>query len=376
MRKQVAVILLLTVFLAGCKENIEKDKKSKGEALSWSEPDYRAFSVPLAASFHHYFESLHNAGRFNGNVLILRDGQLFKESYGYSNYRTKEELSLNHKFQLASASKPFTATAVMQLVQRGKINLSDSIQKFFPNFPYHGVTVRRLLNHRSGLGNYMYITDSLWQNRQIPMCNENALDSFIKEEPAIYYPPNSRFDYCNTNYFLLSAIVEEVSGLSFESYMAKYIFDPLGMKNSLVYSNMDYMEMDSVAVGHNAYGTPKADFYLNGVVGDKGLFTTVEDMFRFERALTNGEILLPAYSDLMEIPNSKLNRKYKSYGLGWRIKYVKNGLKVVYHNGWWRGFRTYFIRVPSKDIVIIALTNSMRGSFLKTNELVGLVLEE
>jgi hypothetical protein len=101
MRKQVAVILLLTVFLTGCKENIEKERNLKGEGLSLSESNYSAFSGPLAASFHHYLESLHNAGRFNGNVLIFRDGQLFKESYGYSNYRTKEELSLNHKFQLA-----------------------------------------------------------------------------------------------------------------------------------------------------------------------------------------------------------------------------------------------------------------------------------
>jgi CubicO group peptidase (beta-lactamase class C family) len=152
---------------------------------------------------------------FNGNVLIVQKGQvLYQNSFGFAHIKQKDTLTSDSRFQLASLSKPFTAIAVLKLIQEGRVNLDDSVQRFFPEFPYHGVKVDMLLSHRSGLPNYIYsFTDSIRHGKKYPD-NLDIMDWYAKvvPTPTPYNRPGRSFNYCNTNYCVLAAIVEKVTG--------------------------------------------------------------------------------------------------------------------------------------------------------------------
>ncbi len=172
---------------------------------------------------------------FNGNVLIAQKGVvLYEKSFGYAHLKEKDSLRVDHAFQLASLSKPFTAVAVLKLYEANKLDLQDSIQHFFPDFPYHNVTIQELLSHRSGLPNYTYaFMDSVRHGQKYPP-NTTVMHWFaaVKPTPTRYGYPGRSFSYSNTNYLVLAAIVEKVSGVSFEQYLRKHIFVPLGMKHT------------------------------------------------------------------------------------------------------------------------------------------------
>jgi CubicO group peptidase (beta-lactamase class C family) len=220
----------------------------------------------------------------------------------------------------------------------------------------------------------MYITDSLWLDQDIPMCNDNLLDSFIVKNPAPYYPVDRKFNYSNTNYFLLAAIAEKVTGMEFGSLVQKQIFDPTGMTHSQIYSDMDMRDIPNLAIGSENRRWHIPDYYLNGITGDKGVYSTTEDMLKLHMALQDGSVVSYASSQNMYAPRSKFNYKNGSYGLGWRIVKKRNDYpRIIYHLGWWRGYRSYFIRIPEEDIAIILLSNLARGKFMGKEELLDLI---
>ncbi|MGB0391961.1 MAG: serine hydrolase domain-containing protein, partial [Salibacteraceae bacterium] len=335
---------------------------------------FQKFDSLTQAKIDRFFQIKKSAGVFNGNILFYKSGKLYKNSYGVNNYIEKTPLNDSSIFQLASGSKPITAIAVMQLVEQGKVSLNDSVSKHIPNFPYSGITIEMLLSHRSGLSNYMYITDSLWLNQDIPICNDNMLDSFIVKNPDPYYPVNYKFNYCNTNYFLLAAIVEKVTAMEFGSWVQINVFDKLEMRNTQIYSDMDMRSIPNLAIGSENRRWHIPDYYLNGITGDKGVYSCTDDMLKIHLALQDGSILDYATSQNMYEPRSKFNYKNGSYGLGWRIvKERKDYPRIIYHLGWWRGYRSYFIRIPEEDIAIIVLSNLARGKFMSKEELINLI---
>lgn len=358
----------------GCEEGAGSDQKEEIKRNKSVEvtAEPKRFSQDQIERFDIFFNTLPDNRSLNGNVLIYQEGKVFQNSYGFANITERDTLKGDEVFQLASVSKPITATLIMLLQEKGLLNIKDTVSYYFPDFPYENITLEMLLSHRSGLSNYMYITDAIWDDKGLAMCNENVLDSLITKAPDPYYPPDSRFNYCNTNYFLLAAIVEKVTDMNFEAAAEKYIFSPLGMNNTFVYSDMDYASIPNLAIGHNAFGQHKPDFYLNGVTGDKGVFSTTEDLLRFDLALKSEELISRESIKDMYEPRSKFDSKGLSYGLGWRIN-NNYDFEVIYHNGWWRGYRSYFLRVPEKDLTVIILTNTVRGSFLKPKDLMGLV---
>ncbi len=364
----------MSVMLFGCKGSAGSDQEKINPSPKHVQAVIQkpAFDRADSMRFEEFFTQLSHGSAFNGNVLIYHKGKIFEKSYGLADFQTGETLTKSHLFQLASGSKPLTATLVLMLQDKGMLNIKDTVQFYFPDFPYSGITLEMLLSHRSGLSNYMYITDDIWENKDIPICNENILDTLIQKAPNPYYTPDTRFNYSNTNYFLLAAIVEKITGMSFESAALKYLFQPAGMDETFIYSNMKYTQIPRVALGHNAYGRVKADFYLNGVTGDKGVFSTAKDLYIFDRALTRYELLRQTTLESMYTPRSPFDRRGKSYALGWRVDNNFDDL-VIYHNGWWRGYRSYFIRIPERDLAVIALSNTTKGSFIKVAELVNLV---
>ncbi len=317
-------------------------------------------------------------GGFNGNVLVVQKGEvLYEKSFGFAHLRDKDSLDKASRFQLASLSKPFTAVAVLKLIQKGRISLDDSVQKFFPDFPYHGVKVNLLLSHRSGLPNYIYsFPDSVRHGQKYPS-NIDIMNWYanVKPTPARYNFPDRSFVYCNTNYSVLAAIAEKVTGKSFEEILSEEIFVPLGMKNTFLITDTTLLASKNRTVGHQ-YGRAIAKDFYDEVVGDKGLYSTTEDIYRFYAGLEKGlilnkEILAEAFK-----PRSFEKKGIRNYGYGFRMHtYPDNSVRFIYHGGWWKGYNTMFWICPESESVIIVLGNTYNRATYDIKDLL-LVLEE
>lgn len=329
----------------------------------------KEFNPEAVSRIDDFFAYRNKIGRFNGVVLFADGDKIFEKAYGYSNFQYRDSLSVNTSFQLASVSKPVTAVATLMLKERGKLSLSDSVQKFIPDFPYEGITVEQLLSHRSGLGNYVYWSEKYWANQDSLMSNDDVLRLMAEHKPAVYYRPNQRYFYNNSNYELLASIVEKASGQSFEEFLDENIFEPLDMENSYLYT-IDSLADHDEATGYENKRRPYTPFFLDGVHGDKGLYSTVGDLYKFDQGLRSGKLL--SDSTITEAYTNRSKSFRKPYGLGWRLAEY-NGKKLIYHHGWWRGFKSYFIRSIEDDKTIIVLTNMVNGTKLNNDILLDLL---
>lgn len=322
---------------------------------------------------HKYFQRRHDKIGFNGTVLFAEEGTIvYKEAFGYSDIKKKEENKIDTKFQIASASKPFTSYAIMLLKQRGKLSYEDSVQHYFPEFPYKGITIKLLMIHKSGLPEYFYFADKLWKDRTKTITNTDVINLMIEEQPKRYYLPDKKYNYINTNYCVLAAIVEKITGNKFIDFMNNEIFKPIGMNNTFIYDRSEEISDENYAVGYARRKRKAEDSYLNGVVGDKGVYTTVEDLLKFDQALYNGEpVLNEVLKDAFEPAHEKLYI-HDNYGFGWRINAADTTNKIVYHTGWWKGYRSWFIRELGEKKTIIVLSNMSNQSVFGTKELLKL----
>ncbi len=366
----VFVIVLISLFFVKSEQPSRKISFSLSDTIKIKiNPEH----VKKSKQLHKYFNKRHNKNGFNGAVLFAEKGEvIYKNTFGYLNFKTKEKIKLNTKFQIASVSKPFTSYAIMLLKQEGELNYEDSIQQYFPKFPYKGITIRLLLIHKSGLPEYFYFADKLWKDKKKPITNNDVINLMIEQQPQRYYLPNKKYNYINTNYCLLAAIVEKITGDTFEEFMHEEIFEPLEMNNTFIYNKSRDSKHENVAIGYIKRRRRAEDSYLNGVVGDKGVYTTVEDLLKFDRALYNGE---PVEKEILEEAFKPAHKRLyinDNYGFGWRINAADSTNKIVYHTGWWKGFRSYFIRELGKKKTIIILSNISNRSVFGTRELIKL----
>nr|WP_262914626.1 serine hydrolase domain-containing protein [Pontibacter vulgaris] len=295
-------------------------------------------------------------------MVTKYDKVIYKGAFGYADFYRKDTLTTETAFQLASVSKQFTAMAIMMLQERGKLQYDDSVQQFFPDFPYKGITIRQLLTHRSGLPNYTYFSDELWPNRNIDITNNDVLNLMAVHKPKTYLQPNARFNYSNTGYFLLASIVEKVSGMPFANFMQANIFRPLQMKHTFTFSKNMAALTGPIATGHTGGRQMRTSDYLDTVLGDKGVFSTVEDLYKWDQALYTDKLV--KHETLKEAftgSRTDKNRK-EDYGFGWRIKQLESGDTVVYHAGLWHGYTTYLLRNPKDHSALIVLSNLPNGS--------------
>ncbi len=383
------VYLLLISFslaltgLQACSSKAEKEKKiAENKRIRQAEDD-KADSLlllypkknedPWIADF---VENLHRKYRFNGNVLVAKNGKIiYQGAKGWADYLHRDSLKINSEFELASITKTFTGVAIMQLVEVGKLSLDDNVKKFFPNFPYEGITVRLLLSHRSGMMNYVYFIDDIWRAEKRDMkkgiTNSQVMQIIAERKPNPYTKPDKVFHYNNSNYMVLGAIIEKVSGQSYAKYMDEHLFKPAGMKNTHVYSKAEYDKIPVDVVGHdrNNFRYSVVQNFLDGPVGDKGIYSTVHDLLLYDKYLRNERFLKSASLDSAYIGRNKAVNGHFNYGYGWRIFDGKNMDKVVYHTGWWHGFRHIYVRDLSKNIVVIFLGNLTNGSLMQLDDL-------
>ncbi len=326
------------------------------------------------------FSDLASKG-LNGVVLYGEQGQVvYKKAFGFRDLskRQKDSLRVDDAFQLSSDSKMFTAEAIMLLKAEGKLDYDDDVKKYIPELPYEGITIRMLLHHRSGLPRYDAMADTYWPSRRVPFTNEAMIKMLSEKKPVPYGVPDANFFYNNINYALLASVVERVSGRHFEDFMRDRIFEPLGMSHSYIYS-MRYddevsMYMPTEVQGHDLHkrGPSKVqNDYLNGVMGDKIMFSTVEDLYLFNLALDDNILLPDSLQQEAFVPGSPEWKKKENYGFGWRMS--KDYPNMYFHFGWWKGYRSLVVRDVAHRRFLALLCNTTMT--IPTDETFGLVAD-
>ena len=318
--------------------------------------------------------------KFNGCVLVAQRGQvIFSNSYGYSDLKNKTALKINSAFQLASISKTLTSAAILLLKDQGKLKLTDSIQQYFPGFPYHHITIKLLLSHRSGLSNYIYFGEPYCDSKNCyngkTFDNEAMLQIMMSDKPAAYAAPNKKFEYCNTNYALLAMIVEKVSGMRFAEFMKQNIFIPLGMNDTWIHDPKTDGMHTNKTTGHTAGGKYVEEKFADDVIGDKGVYSTVDDMLKWDQALYSEKLLKKETIIEAFTGYSNEHKGKRNYGYGWRLIDDGKNPKIVYHNGWWHGYATLFFRRPSDQTTVIILSNKFGGGTYHIEDILSILNE-
>lgn len=370
MRIQAILCLLLPVLLGSSAVRIPTDD---GMRLIPDVPkEVPAFANDKAERIHKFFQHANKAGYFNGTYLFFKNDSMVKGKIGFANFKTRDTLLPDDLFQLASVSKTITGTAIMTLFQEGRLTLEDSVHWYLPELKRRNLTLRHLLTHTSGLPDYFNFSDQYWPDKSRHMENGDVIRMLNKLHYTYFRKPGTIYDYCNTNFVLLSAVVEEVSHMPFRSFVRKRIFEPAGME----YSHVNYF--DSVPLeryplqGFEGGWRLIQDVPQNGTSGDKGVYSNTWEMFRFDRALRSPFFLHRAIRDEMYRPMVPTSSSGSYYAHGWRVTWI-NMRKWAYHNGWWKGFRTYFWRCLDDDRCFVVLTNNVAGRFMPTREMVALL---
>lgn len=321
-----------------------------------------------------FMMELHKKRGFNGNVLVAKKGKIiYENAIGWADYLHRDSLKIDSQFELASISKTMTGTAILMLAEQGKLKLDQTVNQFFPDFPYPGITIRMLLSHRSGLMNYVYFVDRIWKSQHKSeskgITNADVMKLIAEYKPGVYTKPNVQFHYNNSNFMILGAIIEKVTGRPYSQFMKQNIFTPCGMKHTAVYSKAEYDKIPVDVVGHDrTWRYSVVQNFLDGPVGDKGIYSTVKDLYLFDRCLRRGDLISKAWQDSAYTGHNEMVRGHFNYGYGWRT-FEGSGHKVAYHTGWWHGFRHIYLRDLTEDVTIILLSNLTNGSLLQLDEL-------
>jgi CubicO group peptidase (beta-lactamase class C family) len=306
-------------------------------------------------------------------VLVMRDGRpLLMEGYGLADVANRQTITSCTRFELASVSKTFTATAVLILQQRRLLSIDDDIRKFIPELPrYPGgsIRIRHLLHHVSGLTDYLDL-DNVPKKNGDYWVNADYLPSLAKEE--LDFPTGEKYEYNNTNYMLLGLVVERAAKKAFGDFLREAIFVPAGMKNTFVYSDPASIPVNSTPPCNNAVGyeTPNGKWVARWgfppghrqvehlEVGDGAVWSSLEDMARWDAALRTNALIKPDTMKLA-LTSSKQN---KDYGLGWELYHNDDGALYGYgHDGYWKGFNTSYYNYLTGNHTTVLLSNRGRG---------------
>ena len=294
----------------------------------------------------HCFEN----NLFNGTILVSENGKvIYRKAFGYVDMETEEKLKPESSFYLASVSKQFTTMAIMILKERNKLSYEDKLSKFFPEFPDYadGVTVRHLMTHTSGIPDHYRLGAY-----KVDLKNADVRDLLVKQE-KLDFEPGERFSYSNGGYVMLAMIVEKASGMPFHKFIKKNIFDPLKMKNTLVYDESK-PKVDNRAKGHHHISG--YDDYEILTSGAGGMYSVIDDLYKWDQALYTEKLVSKETLEEAFTPVKLNSGEISNYGYGWGIQETDNG-KIVSHSGGMNGYRTYIRRDLSKNNAHVILTN-------------------
>jgi CubicO group peptidase (beta-lactamase class C family) len=293
-------------------------------------------------------------------ILVARDGkEIYSHGFGIADLANDTPITTKTKFRIGSITKQFTAAAILKLQEEGKLKVTDKLSKFFPDFPRGDeVTIRQLLNHTSGIKSFTSKLDFM-EKVTAPATNDQMIDSFKNDKYD--FDPGTNMSYNNSGYFLLGAIIEKVSGKSYNDYLRDTFFKPLGMNDTGVHTSTAVLKHEATGYDYAGGKTTKAlnwDMSRAGAAG--ALYSTVEDLMRWNEGIFNGKVLsddslkaafTPLKLDSGETP-------MMPYGYGWVIDEYR-GLKTISHGGGLQGWSSFLIRYPDENVTVTVLHNAL-----------------
>lgn len=287
-------------------------------------------------------------------IGVARGGDVvYRKAYGFAEIEAETPLTLEDVYQIGSLTKQFTAAAVMELVEQGRIALDDSIQEYLPDFDTQGhtVTIHHLLNHTSGIRSYTAIYG------MNPVPRETVLDT-VQKHP-FDFAPGERFLYNNSGYYLLGVILEAVTGVPYGQYLQERFFEPLGLE-STSYCGYEGREVPvGYAAGDNGLTTAQlSDMKFSGAAG--GLCSTVEDLLSWQRALVTGDVVGADSYERMTTPARLESGEAMTYGYGLSVGELE-GERRIAHGGGIPGYNTYLSYYPADSLGIVVLVNTTPG---------------
>ncbi|WP_343658641.1 serine hydrolase domain-containing protein [Chryseobacterium sp.] len=289
----------------------------------------------------------YSQGEFNGSVLIVKNGQMVCDTtLGFRNIEKGLKADKNTSFYIASLSKSFTAIAILISEQKGLLKLDDKASMFV-NLPEYAenVTVRQLLHHTSGIRDY----ENLFSKKGLT--NQDVIN-WLFNLKNLDFIPDSQFKYSNSGYIILAQIIEKVSGKSYPDFIREQIITPLKMNNTYVYESNTVIQ--NRASGYNKQKKP--DDYSILTTGDGGIYSTPEDLYKFDQALRNYTLINKENTIMMYSPFQLTSGQTSNYGFAWFIE-NESGEKSVMHTAGLNGFKALFWRDLKNNSCIIALTN-------------------
>ena len=322
-----------------------------------------------------FISDMKSKGFATGNILVYENGEIvFQSSDGLRSIDPIDSLTLNSQFRLASVSKQFTGVAIMKLKQSGNLDYDQKVNTILMDFPHDNITIKHLLHHTSGIADYIEIIKENFvpQNstKRYILGNNEVLNIFYDTNPKLNFQPGEEFEYSNTGYLVLASIVEKISKQHFRDFLKENIFEPFGMSNTTLYN---YQEGNDPNMPNRVFGYQKElnqknyklnDYHIvNDVRGDGGIYSTLNDLYKWNMALVNYKVLPKEYLDEAWSWGTLNNGEKIIYGFGWfRFLEDKTKPKNVFHSGGWVGFATYlFNEIETKSGYII-LTNNSTGS--------------
>ena len=338
------IIFIFVLYLLGCStDNSSRDKVSKIDEL---------------------MTTVYENGQFNGSVLVGENGKvIYNKGFGFANMAWNIPNKSNTKFRIASITKQFTSMLIMQLVEEGKIDLDGLLSDYLPDYRKdtgEKITIHHLLTHTSGIPSYLglpgFWSDSTRNHYQIDYMVKNFHSGDLEFEPG------SKYNYNNTGYYLLAVIIEKVTGKSFRENLQERILNPLLMTNSGIDRNEEILKNKAAGYMKSLTGLVKDPyFYMPNALGAGNMYSTVEDLYLWDRALYSDKLLSKKYKDIMFTPF--LN----NYAYAWSIHKIPLGestdsVQVISHSGGFNGFNTIIYRLIKNKHLIVIFNNTGRTS--------------
>lgn len=287
------------------------------------------------------------------SVLVLREGAaVIRASYGLADREVQSVVTPATNFRLASVSKQFAAACILLLMEEGRLQLDDPVGRWLPSLPpaTRDVTLRQLLTHTSGLIDY----EDVIPVSMTEQLHDADVLTLLESQDRTYFPPGSGYRYSNSAYVLLGLIVEQASGKTFTDFLAARVFTPLGMSNTVAHV------AGRTLVSHRAYGythengewTRTDQSQTSATLGDGGIYSSSDDLAKWDAALYDGRLLRPESLAMAFAPATATDDPDVEYGFGWRI----TG-ETLWHSGESTGFRNVLVRYPKRRLTVIVLTN-------------------
>jgi CubicO group peptidase (beta-lactamase class C family) len=316
-------------------------------------------------------------------ATLVRNGRIeYRRVFGFADLDARTPITPDTQFLLASLTKQFTAMAIMILAERHKLQFDDTLAKFCPEFPAYArtIAIRNLLNHTAGLTQYddilgVKLDENYFRSSKSPPAAHELTSAevlqLLSRQEKLRFTPGDKFEYSDSAYVVLGQIVERLTGERYAEFLKETIFDPLGMHNTLVVDERK-QKVPRLALGYAKRDGKWRDVTYspeNTVYGEDGIYSTINDLYKWDQALSTERLVSPATLEMAFAPGHTNDGKEirtdvlthpSSYGFGWFISEL-HGEKVVEHSGGWSGYATHILRVPSRQITAIVLTNSSNG---------------